>query len=490
MSISINFNQFCEDLTISAKMQSIISLRYNSICKKLNNDFWNINTNYGGIFVGCYGRETANSNIDKIEMIFEMPHRLHEEYSEKLKNVQFLFLEDVRRSIATIYPNTSIVHDEFGIKVSFFDKMTFNIAPVFFKKDNVHVYADPRKGGSWKVKNFRKEKETIKIGDIATNHNLKKLCKMMKMWKKQCKVPIKDVLIDTLAYEFLMSWQYRDKPYSYYDLMCRDFFKYLMDQKPSKKEWKSIGGVLIIPNTLNFRYKAIMAHYKAESAILFSQNNEHWLAIQKWKEVFGTEFPESAPIVNQLRALNDTISRTYKAQKECMKILIRRRIILTVLQIFSAIMIPSSLLFMEYTKNFKLGLIMFIGAIFLFTTSLIYRQSNQVRIMLKHKISAKLAINIQRKIKQSLKDLKYNDIDIAVLQKRKHKVISKLQYFYKGASVHVSKKYHKVAQELHDNLDEKNDVSIIESTNLRIPKWEENKFSVENHVQQVVNYRN
>ncbi|MEW7292801.1 SMODS domain-containing nucleotidyltransferase [Aquimarina sp. 2304DJ70-9] len=490
MSISINFNQFCEDLKISAKTQSIISLRYNSICKKLNNDFWNINTNYGGIFVGCYGRETANNDIDKIEMIFEMPYRLQEEYSKKPKNGQFLFLEDVRRSIATIYPNTSLVHDEFGIKVCFFDKMSFSIAPVFFKKDNEHVYADPRKGGSWRVKNFRKEKEAIKIGNIATNHNLKKLCRMMKMWKKRCNVPIKDILIDTLAYEFLMSWEYRDKPYSYFDLMCKDFFKFLMDQKPSKKEWKSIGGVLIIPNALNFRYKAIMAHYKAESAILFSRNHEHWLAIQKWKEVFGTEFPESVPIENQLKTLNDSISSTYKAQKECMNIINRRRIMLTILQIFSAIMIPTTLLVMEYTKNFKLGLALFTVSILLFITSLIYRKSNQVRIMLKHKVSAKLAINIQKKIKQSLKDLKYNDIDIAVLQKRKHKIVSKLQGLYKGASVHVSKNYYKATQELHKNLDIKNEVSTIESSKLRIPKWKENKFSIENHVQQAVNYRN
>ncbi|GAA4277942.1 SMODS domain-containing nucleotidyltransferase [Aquimarina mytili] len=489
MSISINFNQFCENLKISAKKKSIISLRHNSICKKLNNDFWNMNTDNGGIYVGSYGRETANDHIEEIEMIFEMPYRLQEEYSKKPKNGQFLFLEDVRRSIATLYPNTSLIQDKFGIKVSFFDNMSFHIAPVFFGKDNVHVYADPRKGGSWKTKNFKKEKETIRIGDIATNYNLKRLCRMIKAWKHHCNVPIKNILIDTLAHKFLMSWQYKDKPYSYYDLMCKDFFKFLMDQKPSEKEWKSIGGMLIIPDSFNFRYKAVMAHHKAESAITFSQNNEHWLSILKWKEIFGSEFPESIPLENQLRTLEQNVSKTYNVQKKCMNILIKRRVMFSLLQVLSAVAIPLGLLVIEYTKNFGFGLSVFFTSVLLFIMSLIYRKSNQVRIILKHKTSARLAMKIHKKIQQSLRDLYYNDIDILIIQKRKNKIVSKFQSLYQGTSMHVNKRYLETIKELPITSNVISETFITPSSKLRIPKWEENKFSKENHVQQAVNYR-
>ncbi len=489
MSVSINFNMFCEKLKVSAKKKSIISLRFKSICKKLNNDFWDINTDLGGIYVGCYGRETANDGIDKIEMIFEMPSHLREKYSKSQKNSQFLFLEDVRRSIATLYPNTSLVHDKFGINIIFFDGMSFNIAPVFYKNNDEHIYADPRKGGSWESKNFKKGKEEIRIGDTVTNHNLKRLCRMIKAWRRNCNVPIKEILIDTLAYEFLMSWDSRETSYSYYDVMCRDFFEFLMNQEPSKKEWKAIGDFLVIPNELNFRYKAVMAHYKAESAITFAKNNENWLAVHKWKEVFGIDFPDTIPLENQLKTLDDTTNKVYEAQKKCVQILVKRRFFLTSLQVISALLIPLSLLVIEYTHNFISGLILFSSSIALFIISLRYRRANQIKVILKHKVSTNLALTIKEQIKQALNDVTYNDIDISEVRSRKNKIALKLQSMYTGATLNISKKYRNAIKELNA-IPEEGKCSIrIPSSNIQIPNWSQNKFSVDNHVQEVVNYR-
>ncbi len=492
MSISANFNVFCDKLKVSPKRKSIISLRYNSICKKLNNDFWDINTDFGGIYVGCYGRETANDGIQKVEMLFEMPSGLQKQYSKKSKNGQFLFLEDVRRSIAAIYPNTSIEHDDFGIKVCFFDNMCFNIAPVFFKDNCTHIYADPRKGGSWKTKNFKKEKEVISIANLATNDNLKKLCQMAKIWKKHCNVPIKDILIDTLAHEFLLSWRYKNKSYSYYDLMCKDFFKYLMDQKPSKKEWTAIGGFLVIPNALNFRYKAIIAHHKAESAMTFSKNDEQWLAAQKWREIFGSEFPETIIVENQLHTLEENATKAYETQKKCVQILAQRRYLFTTLQILSAIMIPIALLTIEYTSNLYIGFSMFMIAILFFGTTLAYRKTNKYSIILRHKVSAKLALRIKNQINDLILDLNDHDVDVMLIREKKKTVASKLKMIYKGTSVKVSKRYAEAIDQLKSKsrVDTTPKPSTISASNLSIPEWSQHKFHKENYVQHIVNYRN
>ncbi|GAA4272310.1 hypothetical protein U6A24_21015 [Aquimarina gracilis] len=488
MSVSINFNMFCEKLKVSPKKRSIISLRFNSICKKLNTDFWDINTNLGGIYVGCYGRETANDGIDKIEMIFEMPSYLRKKYSKSSKNHQFLFLEDVRRSIATLYPNTSIVNDEFGIDVRFFDGMIFNIAPVFYKNNNEHIYADPRKGGSWKTKNFKKEKEEVRIGDVITNNNLKRLCRMIKAWKHNCNVPIQNLLIDTLAHEFLTSWKSKDISYSYYDIMCRDFFKFLMNQEPSKKEWKTIGDFLVIPNTLNFRYKAVIAHYKAESAISFVKNNEDWLATLKWKEIFGDNFPGSVPVENQLRKLKDNVEKVYDVQKKCVSILVKRRLFLTILQITSAISIPLGLLLIEYSHSFLAGLTLFGFSTVLFVITLLYRRVNQNKIILKHKASVNLAASLKEQVRQILIDLTYNDVDIDKIRARKNKILSNFQSMYTGANINIGKRYNNAVGEL--NIIPQVRKKVMSSSNIQIPIWHQNKFSVDNHVQEAVNYKN
>jgi hypothetical protein len=52
---------------------------------------------------------------------------------------------------------------------------------------------------------------------------------MMRAWKKEWSVDIGGLLIDTLAYQFIENYEYRDKSYLYYDFLCRDCFKWISD---------------------------------------------------------------------------------------------------------------------------------------------------------------------------------------------------------------------------------------------------------------------
>lgn len=38
---------------------------------------------------------------------------------------------------------------------------------------------------------------------------------MARAWKDNCNVPISGILIDTLAYKFLKTWEYKDMGYIY-----------------------------------------------------------------------------------------------------------------------------------------------------------------------------------------------------------------------------------------------------------------------------------
>ena len=60
---------------------------------------------------------------------------------------------------------------------------------------------------------------------------------MARAWKDNWDVPIGGLLIDTLAYNFIKDWEHRDKSYTYYDWMSRDFFEYLNHHPPRRWIW-------------------------------------------------------------------------------------------------------------------------------------------------------------------------------------------------------------------------------------------------------------
>ncbi|MCD4795510.1 MAG: nucleotidyltransferase domain-containing protein [Bacteroidales bacterium] len=292
MSVASNFETFCKSLLIGTEMRSTISTRYLTICKRLNKDFWDMDTDTGGRYVGSYGRNTANSWVSDIDMVFELPWSAYNQYNDYQGNGQSALLQAVKNSIATTYPATTLKGDGQIVKISFSDDMIFEVLPVFKNKDDSYTFADSNNGGSWKVTNPVPEIQTISNGNILTNSNLRRLCRMVRSWKYYCNVPIKGLLIDTLAYRFLTNWSYRDKSYLYYDWMSRDFFEYLKDQKEGQTTWYAIGSQQPIYNSENFRYKAKQAYNKSFEAIQYQTDNMEWSSKKKWRDIYGYRYPD------------------------------------------------------------------------------------------------------------------------------------------------------------------------------------------------------
>lgn len=250
-----------------------------------------MDTDTGGRYVGSYGRNTANGWISDVDMLFEMPLSTYNTYNNYNGNGQSALLQAVKNSIQKTYSTTELKGDGQIVVVKFTDNMEIEVLPTFKNSDDSYTYADSNSGGSWKTTNPIPEIKAVANGDNLTNNNLRHLCRMTRAWKHYCNVPIKGLLIDTLAYRFLTNWSYRDKSYLYYDWMSRDFFEYLKNQTENQTTWYAIGSSQSIYNPDNFRYKATVAFNITKEAIQYQSEFKEWSAKQKWKEIYGSRFP-------------------------------------------------------------------------------------------------------------------------------------------------------------------------------------------------------
>jgi len=292
MSLSNWFSDFCTNIKI--KNADSISRRYKAITRRLNTDFWVTNSDTAhSLYVGSYGRNTAIGGFSDLDMIFRLPYSMYEQYDKYNGNGQSALLQAVRTSIKKTYSVTNIGADGQVVLVPFDDGITFEVVPGFINKDDSYTYPDSNSGGSWKVTNPSPEIKAIRDRNAYCNNNLVPLCRMMRAWKRNWNVPIGGLLIDTLAYQFIIGWEHKDKSYLYYDFMCRDFFKYMADQNATQTYWKSPGSGQYVYGT-GFQYKAKRCCNVSIDAIAYetATPKKEWSAKQKWREIFGTSFPD------------------------------------------------------------------------------------------------------------------------------------------------------------------------------------------------------
>jgi len=293
MGLADWFSTFCANIQVQDG--GTISTRYKNITRRLNSDYWTTTSdNAHSLYVGSYGRNTAIQGISDLDMIFQLPYSIYEQYDNYSGNGQSALLNAVKTSIEKTYSTTSIRADGQVILVPFNDGITFEVVPAFINKDDSYTYPDSNNGGRWRTTNPKPEIMAIRARNVVCNGNLILLCRMMRSWKNKWNVPIGGLLIDTLAYQFIESYTYRDKSYLYYDFFCRDFFRWMAEQDENQEYWMAPGSGQYVYGKGLFQYKANRCYNISLEAIAHetASPKQEWSAKQKWREIFGNSFPE------------------------------------------------------------------------------------------------------------------------------------------------------------------------------------------------------
>ncbi|CAN7333805.1 SMODS domain-containing nucleotidyltransferase [Rhizobacter sp. LjRoot28] len=291
MGVGDWFQTFCGNLRIGADKRSSVAYRTGRIAGQLNHDLRGLDskTSYR-FYVGSYGRGTAIPSVSDVDLLYELPFALWERFDKYSGNGQSALLSLVSSSIQTTYPTSRVGGDGQVVVIKFDDGVTFEILPAFTNEGGGYTFADTNGGGGWKTCKPKQEMETFGARNGTCNGNLVELARMTRAWRDWNNVPMSGMLIDTLAYQFLADWAYRDKSYVYYDWMTRDFFGFLAGQDAAKSYWTAPGSGSWVYGS-GFQYKARQAELRTIEAIGSQQSNYDYTAKATYRGIYGTDFP-------------------------------------------------------------------------------------------------------------------------------------------------------------------------------------------------------
>lgn len=290
MSVSDWFSTFCSNILMSDSTLSIISRRYHQITKRINIDYYGSTSDTShSFYVGSFGRSTEVYTSD-IDLLVQLPYETYVKFNAYSSNGQSALLQEVKGVLEKTYSITYIKGDGQIISIPFTDGINFEVLPAFLNKDGSYTFPNSNNGGSWKITDPKAEIEAINAMNTNCNRNLKRLCRMARVWRDKNNVVISGILIDVLAYNFISYWEYRDKSYLYYDWMSRDFFEYLSERDKGQNTWKVIGSGRYISRTGSFESKASSAYSLSLEAIE-KEKDYPSTAKSKWRQIYGTKFP-------------------------------------------------------------------------------------------------------------------------------------------------------------------------------------------------------
>ncbi len=267
-----------------------IADRRDEIVKALNKEFRSVDgvVSYR-LMVGSFGRYTATRGISDLDLLFFLPASIRSDYKDKAGPERLL--ERVRGALQDRYPRTEVGVDQCIVVIQF-TNFRFEVQPVFVNKDRSFSFPDTRMK-RWRTTKPRAEIEATQIRDRETAGNLRNLCRMARAWKNSHGVVMGGLLMDTLAYNFFEDATNHEKTKtSSYDLMIRDFFKFLSEDE-DHEYYAALGSGQRVYVNRPFQRRAKKAYKLCLEAIEAESKSS---VNQKWKAVFGRPVPSAKSV--------------------------------------------------------------------------------------------------------------------------------------------------------------------------------------------------
>lgn len=212
--------------------RNLISLRYHTVTRAINNEFWNsASDSLHSLYVGSYGRNTAIDTSD-IDILVELPSSLFDRYNNLIGNSQSRLLQAVRNAILNTYPRSDVRADGQVVKIAFSDGMDFEIVPAFKSWNGSYQYPDSNMGGSWKSTNPKAEQEAMAQKNRSSNGLFYDTCRHIRSIRDNSfsSYHLSGIVIDSFVYEAIGNWRWLNsgesssQPSGTYEQILLDYY--------------------------------------------------------------------------------------------------------------------------------------------------------------------------------------------------------------------------------------------------------------------------
>lgn len=197
------------EINIPLEKHQLISMRYHTITKAINREFWlsNSDTNHS-FYVGSYGRNTAINTSD-IDILVELPNEQFYRFNNISGNNQSRLLQAVRTAILASYPRSDVRADGQVVKINFSDDIYFEIIPAFYY-DNKYTYPDSNMGGNWKSTNPKAEQFAMSMKNKNSNGLLNDTCRHIRFIRDTnfASYKLSGIVIDSFVYNAIGNWHW------------------------------------------------------------------------------------------------------------------------------------------------------------------------------------------------------------------------------------------------------------------------------------------
>jgi hypothetical protein len=242
-----------------------------------------------GFVVGSWGKNTQVRPPTDVDLFFPLPDQEFARFNTYSGNKQSALLQEVRQSLLETYPQTTMRADGQVVIIAF-NTLTVEVVPVFRRPNSTQfIMPDTNGGGRWKTSDPRAENEMLDHADSVSNQNTRRMIKMLKTWKRECKVPLKSFEIEVITSVFMREYENRQYDYYWYDWYFRDFFAYLCRLNNLTLTLPGTGEIVELGD--EWITKAISARDRALKACEFEYQDQVIEAGLEWQKIFGSNIP-------------------------------------------------------------------------------------------------------------------------------------------------------------------------------------------------------
>lgn len=283
------FEKFNEKLNIDEEDIEEIEYILNKVSEIINYEYKNQKAQEKYTFLtGSVARETL-VDVENIDIVAVLPEYIYRRYALNGEIGIYQIVESFYKNIKKTFIYSSI--SKSGSIVIVNQRIKFNIIPAFKEEDGTYTYPDIL-NNKWINFDIEKSLSEFKERDEKYNGNMKNFAKMIKIWNKQNKVNLSEILIDSMVYEFFENYTFGEiRGFSYYDYYFYDFFKDIL-KKGVEYYWYIPGVDLIVkprsPYYLNKKAEISFEIVKKAMGLYIEDLN--YLAKDEWIKLLGEDF--------------------------------------------------------------------------------------------------------------------------------------------------------------------------------------------------------